>query len=101
MVTGYGTDMPRGRPPADTVQISFRVPTSWVTRAERVAAGGRREASADLVSTSSVYRKALGLGLGALEARHLDLTKLTDDELLVLREGGQLSAATLRRAKRR
>lgn len=65
--------MPGGRPRADTVQISFRVPTAWVKRAEAIAAA-LEEMGAE-ATTASVYRTALGRGLEALEKRHGIKTK--------------------------
>ena len=81
------TPKKKGRPPADTEQISFRVSRSLIKRAQKVAEAMRLDGSVD--TTSSVYRTALQRGLEELEAEHgireNILMRLAREELAKLR----------------
>jgi hypothetical protein len=52
----------------DTVQVSCRVQTAWVQRAEAVAERIHRFGGS--ASTASVFRAAIAIGLEALEKEH-------------------------------
>ena len=58
-----------GRPPADTVQVSVRVPTEWIDRVTKIAEQWQRRGA--VATQASVLRGALGLGIEALEAEHV------------------------------
>lgn len=63
-----------GRPVADTVQISTRVPSVWVGRAETIAE--RLQRGGFKSDKASVYRAALQRGLDDLE-QELGIAKTT------------------------
>lgn len=58
-----------GRPTSDTEQISFRVPSAWIRRAEKLRDKLSKAASGAPRSRTDVLREAIAIGMLALEQR--------------------------------
>lgn len=61
------------RPPSDSVQITVRVPPSWLAKADEVAAG--MSSPGLTVTRTDAFRAAIARGLDALTARAATTTR--------------------------
>jgi len=57
------------RPTKDTQQVTFRVPSDWLDRADELAIQMTDEEDGIQHTRTDVFRKAIAIGLGELERR--------------------------------